>query len=203
MPPQNGFHITRTFADHGRSGLVISRRTGIRSLLEEVIGGKANFKAILAYDVSRWGRFQDVDEAAHYEFLCKQAGIPVHYCAEQLRNDGTVPSAILKALKRTMAAEYSRELSVKVYEGQRRLSELGFKMGGAPGYGLRCELVSVDGKRRRKLKTGEWKSITTDRIILVPGPKNEVECVRNIFSMYVTHRRVPREISDAGSFTGR
>jgi hypothetical protein len=23
------------------------------------------------YDVSRWGRFQDPDEAAHYEFLCK------------------------------------------------------------------------------------------------------------------------------------
>jgi hypothetical protein len=31
---------------------------------------------------SRWGRFQDADESAHYEFLCKSAGIPVHYCAE-------------------------------------------------------------------------------------------------------------------------
>src|SRR5260221_13981555 len=119
---QHGFHITRTFADPGKSGLVIRRRSGIRSLLEEVISGKANFKAILVYDVTRWGRFQDPDEAAHYEFLCKQVGIPVHYCAEQFTNDGTVPSSMMKALKRTMAAEYRRELSVKVYEGQRRLS---------------------------------------------------------------------------------
>jgi hypothetical protein len=25
--------------------------------------------------VGRWGRFQDSDEAAHYEFLCKMSGI--------------------------------------------------------------------------------------------------------------------------------
>src|SRR5207253_246131 len=77
-------------------------------------------------------------------------------------------SAILKALKRTMAAEYSRELSVKVYEGQWRLSELGFKMGGAPGYGLRRELVSVDGKRRRKLKTGNGKASQRIESFLFP-----------------------------------
>jgi hypothetical protein len=56
------------------------------------------------------GRFQDTDEAAHYEFLCKRSGVPIHYCAEPFANDGTVPSSILKTLKRTMAAEYSREL---------------------------------------------------------------------------------------------
>ena len=77
---------------------------------------------ILVYDVSRWGRFQDSDEAAAYEFLCKNAGIPVHYCAEQFSNDGTQPSSIMKALKRTMAAEFSRELSVKVFDGHKRLA---------------------------------------------------------------------------------
>ena len=54
---------------------------------------------VLVYDVSRWGRYQDTDEAAHYEFLCKRAGVPIHYCAEQFPNDGSVPAAILKALK--------------------------------------------------------------------------------------------------------
>jgi DNA invertase Pin-like site-specific DNA recombinase len=43
---------------------------------------------VLVYDVSRWGRFQDIDESAHYEFVCKQAGIKVAYCAE----DTTVAS---------------------------------------------------------------------------------------------------------------
>jgi hypothetical protein len=54
------------------------------------------------YDVSRWGRFQDSDEAAHYEFVCKTAGAPVHYCAEMFANDGTLLSTIMKALKRAM-----------------------------------------------------------------------------------------------------
>ena len=46
------------------------------------MSGEAEFRAILVYDVSRWGRFQDVDEAAHYEYLCRDAGVPVYYCAE-------------------------------------------------------------------------------------------------------------------------
>ncbi len=55
-----------------------------------MMSGRAQFKVILVYDVSRWGRFQDVDEAAHYEFLCRSASVPVRYCAEQFENDGSV-----------------------------------------------------------------------------------------------------------------
>jgi hypothetical protein len=36
--------------------------------------------------VSRWGRFQDIDESAHYEFICKRSGLNVVYCAEQFEN---------------------------------------------------------------------------------------------------------------------
>ena len=86
--------------------------------------------------MSRWGRFQDTDEAAHYEFLCKSAGIPVHYWAETFSNDGSLSSAIMKALKRVTAGEYSRELGTKVFAGQKRLAELGFKQGG-PARGAR------------------------------------------------------------------
>jgi hypothetical protein len=113
--------VTRTYSDAGKSGLVIKRRDGLRQLLNDVVGGKQPYKAILVYDVSRWGRFQDVDEAAHYEFLCKAAGVEVHYCAEQFANDNSLASAMMKALKRVMAGEYSRELSVKVNEGSKRI----------------------------------------------------------------------------------
>jgi hypothetical protein len=72
-----------------------------------VVDGNGDCKAILVYDVSRWDRFQDVDEAAYYEFLCKRAGIKVHYYAEPFCNDDTMPSMVMKALKRVMASEYS------------------------------------------------------------------------------------------------
>ena len=79
----------RVFEDSGRSGLRLDGREAIQNLMAEVESGHANFSAILVYDVSRWGRFQDVDESAHYEFICKQSGIKVAYCAEQFENDGS------------------------------------------------------------------------------------------------------------------
>jgi len=184
----HGFSLVRSYCDAAKSGLVLSRRPGLRQLLKDVVGGTANFKVILVYDVSRWGRFQDTDEAAHYEFLCKSAGVPVHYCAESFSNDGTLPSLIMKALKRTMAGEYSRELGVKVLAGQKRLALLGFKQGGMPGYGLRRMLISSDGRPKQELAANERKSIATDRVILVPGPPREVRLVPSIFRMLVSER---------------
>ena len=89
----------------------------------------AGFKSILVYDVSRWGRFQDADESAYYEYICRQAGVSVHYCAEQFENDGSPMSTVMKTMKRTMAGEYSRELSTKVFQGACRLIQLGFQAG--------------------------------------------------------------------------
>jgi len=141
---KHGLTVVQTYSDEARSGLVLKRRSGLRHLLHDVVNGTARFRAILVYDVSRWGRFLDADESAHYEFLCKQAGIPVHYCTESFANDGTLPSLLMKALKRTMASEYSRELSAKVLEGLNRLARLGFKQGGLPGYGMRRMLLSSE-----------------------------------------------------------
>jgi len=181
---QHGFFVVQTYSDPALSGVLFRRRKGLQKLIQDVVRGQVPYKAILVYDVSRWGRFQDADESAHYEFLCKSAGVPVHYCAETFTNDGSLSNAILKALKRTMAAEYSRELGVKVLAGQIRLARLGFRQGGPPGYGLRRLLVSRTGQPRQQLASGERKSIATDRVILVPGPSHEVEVVREIYQMH-------------------
>jgi DNA invertase Pin-like site-specific DNA recombinase len=185
----HGFEIIRTYSDAAKSGLVLRRRAGLQQLLQDVVSGTSIYRAILVYDVSRWGRFQDTDESAHYEFLCKSAGVPVHYCAETFANDGSFSSLIMKALKRTMAGEFSRELGAKVFEGHKRLTLLGFKAGGVPGYGLRRMLVSTSGAPKQELAFGERKSIATDRVILVPGPLNEVQTVKDIYRMYVSDRR--------------
>jgi hypothetical protein len=80
-----------------------------------------------------------------------------------------------------MAAEYSRELSAKVFAGQVRLVREGFAMGGPAAYGLRRMLVDASGKPRCVLKPGERKSIATDRVRIVPGPSEEVSLVRWMF----------------------
>src|SRR6202040_1444136 len=105
----------------------------------------------------------------------KRADVRVHYCAEQFENDGSLPSSLLKTMKRTMAGEYSRELSVKVFAGQCRLIELGFRQGGPAGYGLRRQLIDQSGAQKGELARGEHKSIQTDRVVLVPGPGSEID----------------------------
>jgi DNA invertase Pin-like site-specific DNA recombinase len=187
--------IVATYDDHGRSGLNLAGRNGLRQLLNDVENGKANFTDLLVYDVSRWGRFQDADESAYYEYVLKRAGIRVHYCGEQFANDGSMASALMKTLKRTMAGEYSRELSVKVFAGQCRLIELGFRQGGPAGYGLRRQLVDRDGKEKGLLGRGERKSLQTDRVVLVPGPESEILVVRDLFSQFVDHHQSEKDLA--------
>jgi hypothetical protein len=118
---QRGFEIIKVFEDSGRSGLRIDDRDGLQLLMREVQSGSADFQAILVYDVSRWGRFQDADEGAY---------------------DGTIGSVLLKNVKRVMAGEYSRELSVKVFAGQCRLIENGFRQGGSRSIAAKQRLNS-------------------------------------------------------------
>jgi DNA invertase Pin-like site-specific DNA recombinase len=184
----HGFSVIQTYSDAARSGVVFRRREGLQQLIQDVVKRAVVYKAILVYDVSRWGRFQDCDEAAYYEFLCKSAGIPVHYCAESFANDNAMPSILLKALKRVMAGEYSRDLGCRVYAGQKRLAQLGYRQGAPSGYGLRRLLVGPDGTPKQILRTGERKSIVTDRVIQVAGRPHEVRCVREIYQMFVGRR---------------
>jgi DNA invertase Pin-like site-specific DNA recombinase len=180
--------IVRTYRDEGESGLKIKNRAGLIQLLDDVMSGHADFDCILVYDVSRWGRFQDTDESAHYEFLCKQAGIKIAYCAEQFDNDGSMLSSIVKNLKRVMAAEYSRELSAKVHAGASRLASLGFKSGGRVGYALRRQLVDEKLQPKAVLNSGDRKYLLTDHVKLRPGTQDEAAVVRWIFEQFVQRR---------------
>ena len=53
-----GFEIVQTYSDAAKSGVALKRRTGLRQLLQDVVSGNAAYRAILVYDVSRWGRFK-------------------------------------------------------------------------------------------------------------------------------------------------
>lgn len=186
---QRGLAIVRTYRDEGRSGLRIQQREGLIELIDDVCDGRADFDHILVYDVSRWGRFQDIDESAYYEFTCRKAGIKVCYCAEEFDNDGSVIASIVKNLKRVMAAEYSRELSVKVHAGACRVASLGFKQGGPAGYGLQRELIDESGSSKLILLKGQRKHLQTERVVIRPGAENEQRIVVRIFREFVVHRR--------------
>lgn len=192
-----GLEIMHVYTDAGKSGLRLEGRDGLQQLFTDIESPTRSFNTILVYDVSRWGRFQDPDLSASYEVRCRQSGVTVHYCAEQFENDGSPVSGIIKSLKRMMAGEYSRELSVKVFAGQARLIRLGFRQGGVAGFGLRRQLVDQHGAARGVLQLGEQKSRQTDRVVLVPGPSDELNVVHDIYGAFVEDGRSESEIAQS------
>jgi DNA invertase Pin-like site-specific DNA recombinase len=193
---RRNINIVRTYSDLGRSGVRIAGRDALQQLIRDVQRGHAEFDCILVYDISRWGRFQDVDESAYYEFICRRAGINIHYCADEFENDGSLASIVLKNIKRVAAADYSRQLSKKVFLGQCRVTTEGHWRGGTALFGLRRMLLDENGKKKLLLKYTQRKNLKTEHVILVPGPASEVKVVREIFSAFANRRKTRTEIAN-------
>ena len=188
-----GIPVVREYVDDGKSGLDIKRRAGLLSLMHDVQSQSPGFTHILVYDISRWGRFQDIDEAAYHEHTCRRAGIAVVYCGEHFGDIAGPYASLLKSMKRVMAAEYSRDLSEKVFAAQVRFIGMGFKQGGHAGYGLRRLALKACGAPRAVLEYGEAKICATDRVVLVWGPEHEVATVQRVYTLYLE-----RGASEAG-----
>lgn len=180
--------IVRDYVDEGISGLTFTARPGLRQLISDVSNGGVQFRRVLVLDVSRWGRFQDPDEAAHYEFLCRSSGIAIDYCAEWFEGAGPMGN-LLKAVKRVMAAEYSRELGDRTLRAQLHLARLGFKQGGKPRYGQVRALQDSDGRVKQHLQPKEWKSVRSDRVGFGWTSATEINVIRSIFQYYHAERR--------------
>lgn len=131
-------------ADEGKSGLSIDGRDSFQRLLADIQGGNADFEAVLVYDVSRWGRFQDPNESAHYAWLCKSAGIALHFCAEQVENDGSMGSSIVTTVKQVMAGEYIVGMRERGYSD----NEIAEKTGLSANYVWSVGKLLARGERR-------------------------------------------------------
>ena len=183
---KNNMEIAYTYDDAGKSGVSIVGRHSLQQLLNDVEQKKIDIQAVLFYDVSRFGRFQNSDEAAYYSFLFERNGVDLIYCSEPIpTKDFPLESSVILNIKRSSAAYHSRNLSEKVFIGQVNLIKLGYHQGGMAGYGLRRLLVDENGIAKEILSFRKRKSIQTDRVILIPGPKNEIKIVNRIYDLFI------------------
>ena len=183
---KNNMEIAYTYDDAGKSGVSIVGRHSLQQLLSDVEQKKIDIQAVLFYDVSRFGRFQNSDEAAYYSFLFERNGVDLIYCSEPIpTKDFPLESSVILNIKRSSAAYHSRNLSEKVFIGQVNLIKLGYHQGGMAGYGLRRLLVDENGIAKEILSFRKRKSIQTDRVILIPGPKNEIKIVNRIYDLFI------------------
>lgn len=204
----HGLEILETYSDDAASGLTLRARPALQRLLADALSPHRRFKAILVYDVSRWGRFQDIDEGAHYEFLCRRAGVAVHYCAEPFENEGSPEANLIKQVKRAMAAEYSRALSDRITLAKHHVLGKGFTLSPPP-FGLLRQVVDRAGRPIQILARGELKATSAHRTVFTPGPPEAVATVRAIFRLYavtgLSLRAIAAQLNaeDAPSPTGR
>ena len=193
----NNLALGRIYSDAGRSGLTIAGRPGLAALIEDARRGSLPFEAVVVLDVSRWGRFQNTDEAAWLEHLMTRAGAAVLYCAEPFDNDGSSGSGMVKAIKRAMAAEFSRELSRKVAAGGRRVAASGWRPGSVAGYGYRRVIVTDEGRVIQHAEYGDRKALFNGRTTLELGPLEEVRAVRRVFHLYTRRHLTMKKIAAA------
>ena len=199
----NGMLVCEVFSDAGLSGLTMRRRPGLQALFNEAMKPTRSFDVVVVFDISRWGRFQDVDESAFYEQELRFAGVRIVYCGETFENNDSMSSAILKAVRRTMAAEYSRDLAGKITNGARRTVARGFRCGGTAGYGYRRAIFNPAGVAVSVAEFGEWKALSSHKTKLVLGPGEEVRAVKRIYSLYLAGDLNMREIASLMRAEGR
>ena len=167
-------------------------------MIEQYVAGQAaEFEYILVLDVSRWGRFQDMDLSAYYTGLCDRHGKKVIYTTLGIPKGDDLVHYLHLNIERYRAATYSRELSDKVFRGCVKVSEQGFRAGGPPPYGLHRLLLDERRAPVQVLEPGQHKSIQNQRVTLTPGDEAEVEVIRRIFRWFVKGALAPQDIASA------
>lgn len=189
----NGFEVTEWFKDEGTSGR-FSWRPEFQRLVRLVEAHRVPFSTLLVYDVSRWGRFEDLDEAAFWEFYLKRNGISVVYTNESFKDDGSFEGSILKTLSRLEAKKRSEDQSRIVTERSRMNAERGYSSGGSAPFGYKRLLVDEKGLPIRVLEPGEHKVEKKQRVAFTLGDPQEVAIVKRIFELYANRRYGERRI---------
>jgi DNA invertase Pin-like site-specific DNA recombinase len=178
----HGMEVVETFVDSA-SGTSTKHRAAFLRMVEKITHG-ADFNGVLVRDISRFGRFFDVDEGAFFEILFLGHGVKTIYCEETFGADASPMACLVKSVRRVMASEYSRDRSRLVRYAQSRATRLGFHATGPAPFGLRRVMVTHQGKEVRELRPGEWKALSNYRVRLAPGDPAAVETVKRIFDLY-------------------
>jgi len=193
---EHNIEIIHEEVDEGKSGL-LATRPAFECLFADWIENinAPHFDYVLVYDVSRWGRFQNQDIGGHLRYLCSKHGKEVIYVSIGFANaENQLFSSLRIDIEQYMAAEYSRQLSGKVFHGSVKVSEQGYSAGGTAVYGMARLLLDVNKKPIRILKTGEHKQIANERVSFMPKEDETTETVREIFNLFVKERHLISDI---------
>lgn len=192
----NGVDIIHEFADRGKSGLTAEGRDEFNDMMDEWVKKRSDFDFVLCLDVSRWGRFQDIDLSATYSAECKKHGKQVIYTTLGMPRPDDPLYPVYVQFERFRAAQYSKELSAKVFHGCVKIAQQGYWAGGKAPYGFDRLLLDEQRNRLHILTLHQKKSIQNQRVTLTLGPEEQVATVRRIFDEFIDVGHTMQEIAD-------
>lgn len=204
---ENGVEIIHEFADRGKSGLTAEGRDAFNDMMENWVRKRDDFEFVLCLDVSRWGRFQDIDLSATYSAECKRHGKQVIYTTLGMPRPDDPLYPVYVQFERFRAAQFSKELSAKVSHGCIKIAQQGYWVGGSPPYGYTRLLLDEARKPLHVLEHHQKKGIQNQRVTLTSGPQDQVATVRRIFHEFVEAgydtEQIAARLNHDGSRTAR
>jgi len=194
---ENGVEIIQEFADRGKSGLTAEGRDAFNDMMDNWVKLRDDFDFVLCLDVSRWGRFQDIDLSATYSAECKRHGKQVIYTTLGKPKPNDQLYQVYVQFERFRAAQYSKELSDKVFRGCVKISEQGYWAGGKPPYAFHRLLLDEAREPVQILAPGQRKSIQNQRVTLSRGDELHVAAVQRIFREFTETLRSLKDIAES------
>lgn len=182
---EHGVEIIHEFADRGKSGLTADGRDAFTDMMENWVKKRNDFDFVVCLDVSRWGRFQDIDLSATYRAECKKHGKDVIYTTLGMPRADDPLYPVYLQFEGFRAAQFSKELSVKVFHGCIHIAKQGYWTGGKPPYGYDRLLLDEARHPVHVLELHQKKSIQNQRVTLTPGDQEHVTAIRRIFEEFV------------------
>lgn len=171
---ERGYKIIRWYQDDGISGDATEKRLGFQAMYADATG-KKDFKHILVWDQSRFGRFSP-QEGGHWSYLFGKAGVKLVTVDKGLIDWDEFTGFLTYSVDQYAKHEYLKNLSKDVARGQAEAVSNGGHVGSPP------YAYTLTGPRKHRK--------------LVPGDPSQVAVVRRIFKEYVTGGKNLSQIAD-------
>ena len=174
---KNGYDVKAWFVDFGKSGTTFDQRPEFQRM-KKIVENKPNFKAVICYDESRWGRAIDAEENTYWRVYFRKFGIDVVLVKTSIDPKHEY-APMLKAFEGVQASQYSKKLSELTLRGA--LNNGMYSNGGFPPLGYKRVAINLKSAAERELQDGEWSIPNQEKVIWALGEKSEMKTVLTIF----------------------
>lgn len=179
-----GLTVERWYTDEGASGSTVEGRPAFVQLLADCEAMRRSIRdpgIIVVLDDSRFGRFDDPDEAAYWRHHLRRLGWIVRFAVGDDIEDVALRH-IMRAVGGAQSTEERQKIRRRARQGIRGAAEQGFWTREAP-FGYRRRVVYPPGNERI-LERGQLKA-PNEKVALVPH-EEEAAVVRFMFEAYAT-----------------